>query len=236
MRPPSKEVVAKRAASYRVGRSNPRPEPRLMTDADIEKRDIELAQDAWVQLKTKPDWDRWITVGRVIETAQRHAMRESNSNRPSGKAYSAVFGKWLRENKFDDLDKGTRSNLMDCMASLVEIEAWRKTLSDDKRMKFNHPSTVLRQWRAHARETEPAKAKEATTLTIVQQQLAMVTAERDALRKQGGGSSFHKSDTPDAIAKVIVSDLHGVSADKLGRIKRALDIEIQAAIERQKKP
>src|SRR5207302_1277501 len=76
------------------------------------------------------------------------AMAAAGTNAPVGSRYNVEFGNWLVRHKFDDIDKGDRSRLFDAMANLPAIEEWRHALPQNQRLKFNHPSTVLRKWKA----------------------------------------------------------------------------------------
>ena len=55
---------------------------------------------------------------------------------------------WLGENGFDEIDKGVRSRLQNCIDHLPEIEAWRQNIGLTQRLKLNHPNTVWRGWQA----------------------------------------------------------------------------------------
>ena len=120
--------------------------------SDAETRDIEQAATAWREKKAGADWQGWVLIGRGLEVGRRQIMREVFTNQPAGRAYNEAFGQWLRRNKLDDMDKVTRSHLFECMAHLIEIEAWRATLAQNKRLALNHPSSVLRAWRATKRD------------------------------------------------------------------------------------
>ena len=67
-----------------------------------------------------------------------------------------VFGEWLTKYKLDDMDKGDRSRLFSVMDNLAMIEEWRQKLTLSERLKLNHPTSVLRKWKA---AIEPAKPK-----------------------------------------------------------------------------
>jgi hypothetical protein len=214
----------------------PTTTPELPEISESEQRIIDMGRSAWVELKVKPDWHRWIFVGQALDAGRTQCMRTARANQPAGRGYNEAFGRWLRRNDLDDLDKPTRAALLECIANLAEIERWRGNLPQARRNDLNSPRTVLRYWRLSLAEGKAPTAGKPTPLSLALEENARLKAELAALRKAGGGSSFTRTDRPDAIAKVIVSDLHGVSADKLSRIRKALDVAIEAAIERQKKP
>jgi hypothetical protein len=45
-------------------------------------------------------------------------MRALHTNRPFGAQWSRVFGARLSENSFDEIDKGVRSRLQNCLDNL----------------------------------------------------------------------------------------------------------------------
>jgi len=59
-----------------------------------------------------------------------------------------VFGQWLKETEFGEIDKSTRSRLQICIDNLPGIESWRATLPLKRRLELNHPNSVLRCWKA----------------------------------------------------------------------------------------
>jgi len=105
------------------------------------------ARAAWKRLKKGKSWHDWIIVGEGLVLWRQEAMHEAGVNRPEGKGYNMAFGNKLVENKLDDMDKGDRARLFDCMDNLASIEEWRQRLTLPQRMMVNHPSTVWRRWK-----------------------------------------------------------------------------------------
>jgi hypothetical protein len=62
----------------------------------------------------------------------------------------------LKEQGLDKIDKAARSRLLKVMQHRDEIEAWLAGLPVPKRLKLNHPQTVLSAW---TRVTTPATPK-----------------------------------------------------------------------------
>ena len=118
---------------------------------------VNRGREAWHTLKSDETWEKWVAIGRAIEAGRAAIMRLLLTNQPKGRAWSEHFGNWLRENEFDQIDKGVRSRLQTCLDNLPELEAWRQTLGLTLRLQLNHPNAVLRRWQA-AREA-PAKKK-----------------------------------------------------------------------------
>ena len=109
---------------------------------------VTRGREAWRSLKNDETWEKWVAIGRAIEAGKAAIMRLLHTNQPKGRAWSQTFGGWLQENEFDQIDKGVRSRLQNCLDRLPEIEAWRRTLGLTQRLQLNHPNAVLRRWQA----------------------------------------------------------------------------------------
>jgi hypothetical protein len=188
---------------------------------------VDRGKDAWESLKRNETWEKWIAIGWALDTGQRAVMRRLNVNKPGGGAWGKIFGRWLAENGFDQIDKGVRSRLMSCMDNQAAIEAWRATLSLTERLQLNHPNSVWRKYQATQRA--PEKASEPRTnakdesirelqekLDAAQKRIEELTQRTDAPLPKGGEASRQlewESDwaipiaTPDEIAaKLFESD------------------------------
>jgi hypothetical protein len=111
-------------------------------------RVIRQGRQALKMLNTDQNFTWWLDVGDAILIGREEAMREAGTNRPEGGRYNRLFGAWLVREKLD-FDKGDRKRLLDVMDNRLAIEEWRmKTLTLVERRKINHPSTVLRKWKA----------------------------------------------------------------------------------------
>jgi hypothetical protein len=132
-------------------------------------------------------WSDRTSVGRAHLKGRTVAMREADTNEPTGRRYNQIFGEWLTRHGFADIDKGDRSRLFEVMDHLDEIEGWLATLPTTNRLRLNHPATVLRKWRQHeARLVELAKRLGGTTpcfLNGLRDELDAIlpTAEKDTL-------------------------------------------------------
>jgi hypothetical protein len=98
-------------------------------------------------LNTDQNFTWWLDVGDAILIGREEAMREAGTNQPEGGRYNRLFGEWLVREKLD-FDKGDRSRLLQVMDNRLAIEGWRMTLPLVERRNLNHPSTVLRKWKA----------------------------------------------------------------------------------------
>jgi hypothetical protein len=111
-------------------------------------KEIREGQEAWSRLKKHMSWSDWTSVGRAHLKGRQAAMREADTNEPTGRRYNQIFGEWLTRHGFDDIDKGDKSRLFEVMEHLDEIETWLATLPTSNRLRLNHPATVLRKWHA----------------------------------------------------------------------------------------
>ena len=71
--------------------------------------------------------------------------RPRNRDRQAGvgQGYGPAFNSWLIDNRFN-LRPSDRSALLALMGILPAIEAWRATLTETRRLRMNHPATVMR--------------------------------------------------------------------------------------------
>jgi hypothetical protein len=142
--------------------ANPGPIPDFLLRTNLgcaahPKSDpIEAGQQAWSRLKSRSTWADWKTLGAAIAEGRTEAMARARTNEPTGRRYNTEFGNWLAGHDFGDLEATTRKRLLQCMEQIDAIEAWLKKLEIDKRLKLNHPTTVLSAWK---RSTAAPKAK-----------------------------------------------------------------------------
>jgi hypothetical protein len=117
---------------------------------------IKAGQQAWERLQAHQTWDDWKAVGFALAEGRTRAMAAAQTNQPKGSRYNKIYSNWLGARGFSDLGKSTRARLLQCMENLDAIDAWFRTLKADKRLKLNHPTTVLSAWkRAMAPKNKP---------------------------------------------------------------------------------
>jgi hypothetical protein len=140
---------------------------------------IKRGQEAWLRHKEDATWNDWMAIGQALSIGREDAMAAAGTNAPSGSRYNVEFGNWLVRHKFDDIDKGDRSRLFDVMANLPAIEEWRHALPQNQRLKFNHPNTVLRRWRADTVVKRPKDPKPTLRDSVVNLEEANAQLERE---------------------------------------------------------
>ncbi|MBV8096101.1 MAG: hypothetical protein JO110_23285 [Acetobacteraceae bacterium] len=186
--------------------------PTVKLDPDTQTV-VARGREAWRTLRNDETWEKWVAIGRAIEAGRLAIMRLLNTNQPKGRTWSQTFGAWLQENEFDQIDKGVRSRLQDCLDHLPEIEAWRQTLGLTLRLQLNHPNAVLRRWQA-ARQAPAAKDTGSSPRPGLREEVIRLQSELDAAHREidrlrqsydEAGSDWDWQDTPEDIAKAMLA-------------------------------
>jgi hypothetical protein len=169
---------------------------------------IVRGREAWSRLRKGQVWDDWLVVGEALHLGRHLAMLEAHTNEPSGSRYNAVYGEWLQINGFNEIDKGVRSRLFDCLQRRSEIEAWRSTLPLSKRLHVNHPNTIWRNWQ---KATVAGKATANSTAQLspiakLKQEVMRLEDENLQLRR-AGDDLFSSRDSAADIARLIADRL-----------------------------
>ena len=178
---------------------NPSPVPEV----------VRLGQEAME--RKRRGWEDWLAIAKALEAGRAEVIRSLHTNQPHGRRFETAMGEWLAANRFKEINKATRSQLLDCLNHKLEIEKWRRQLNDADRFKFNHPDTVLRKWKAATVVPDPNAPRDA---------LAAAIAERDRYKREyerGGGDLWAPEDRPADIADVVVRKLTKHKAEKVAR-------------------
>jgi hypothetical protein len=120
---------------------------------------IKAGQQAWARLQSHSTWDDWKMVGVAIAEGRTKAMAAAKTNEPKGRRYNTEFGAWLRVRGFDGLEATTRKRLLQCVENIDAIEAWLTKLESAKRLRLNHPATVLSAWKRATTTPKPKPEK-----------------------------------------------------------------------------
>src|SRR5262249_32375276 len=144
---------------------------------------VARGQAAWSRLKKS--LADWFAVAEALQHGQHLAMLESRSNKPSGKHFQAVMGEWLRATGFDEIDKGVRSRLLDCLEHRAAIETWHATLPSNKRQQLNHPNAVWRAWQKSTITGNATIAPRPSPIAKARDEIARLENENHALRRAG---------------------------------------------------
>jgi hypothetical protein len=108
---------------------------------------IKAGQQAWARVKSRSTWEDWKLIGAAIAEGRTRSMATAQTNQPKGSRYNKVFSSWLGVRGFDDLGKSTRVRLLQCMEHIDTIDDWLEQQKPDKRLRLNHPTTVLSAWK-----------------------------------------------------------------------------------------
>ena len=197
---------------------------------------VERGREAWRSLRRDETWEKWVAIGRAIDLGRTTIMRHLGTNQPKGRTWSDVFGAWLKQNEFDQIDKGVRSRLQTCIENLPAVEAWRATLGLKRRLELNHPNTVLRRWKA---ETTPKPAVETQDRqTGMRDLFAAVDRVNDVAdkieHKTGGAELFDMS--PELIGESAKNFVEIFGVEETRRFIAALQAVVTPPVEREPLP
>jgi hypothetical protein len=179
---------------------------------------VRLGQEA-MQRKRRA-WEDWLAIAEALQAGRTEVMRALHTNEASGRRYEKAMGDWLVANGFKEINKATRSQLLDCLKHKVEIGAWRARLTDSERWKFNHPDTVLKKWKASTVVPDPNKPPKVSSVQKLKDSVATLQEENDRMKREierGGGDLWCPEDRPRDIAKIILSKLTKTKAEKVAR-------------------
>jgi hypothetical protein len=176
-----------------------------MTTED-ERQVYNRGRAAMRHLTKDKNFQWWVDYGQAIVSARAEAMRMAGTNQPVGKGYNLYHALVMKRERLIDEkrtppfpDANTRKDavaLVDNLNHPVDarrlkgVLAWRATLESNDRARVNHPTAIMRRWKA---ETEPQVDKQARkTLRAMQpvkenphlQALADAEGERDDARHQ----------------------------------------------------
>jgi hypothetical protein len=118
---------------------------------------LDEARVAVERLKHGNTFKDWVIVGTALVVVKTSAMAAVHTNKPTGRRYCEEVGALLKEHGLAEVDKGTRSRLLDVMKNRDAVEAWLDTLETPKRLKMNHPTGVLSAWRRATTPPSPAE-------------------------------------------------------------------------------
>jgi hypothetical protein len=87
-------------------------------------------------------------------------------------------------NGFKEIDKGTRSRLLDCLEQRTEIERWRSILTASERWQLNHPNAVLRKWKARTSIPDAGVKSKVSRVAKYKEQIVRLDEENHRLRAE----------------------------------------------------
>jgi hypothetical protein len=169
--------------------------------------------------RKRRDFDDWMLIAEALQVGRADVMRTVSTNQPTGKRYEQAMAEWLLARGFHLIDKCTRNHLFECLQHRGGIEKWRVRLTEPEQFRFNHPTTVLRKWKAatqvpskEPKEPSPQAKLKAANIEL-QERLYRVEHELS----RGGGDLWTPDDTPEDIATVMLVKLSPTKAERVAR-------------------
>jgi hypothetical protein len=107
----------------------------------------EVARAAWKRLRAHQCWQDWRPVCLCLAEGSAVAMKAAHTNERKGRRYNEEYGAWLKAEGFTDIPKTTRYNALKCADLLDTIETFLANLKLEKRLRLNHPASVLAAWK-----------------------------------------------------------------------------------------
>jgi hypothetical protein len=122
------------------------------------KDTIAEGRAAWAQIRQRclSTWTNWLSVGHALIAGRNAVIRETGCNRPYGGKYNQAMGEWLKANGFETINTQERYSAIKCAESETEIEAWRETLNDVQRRRYQSANANLNYWKRATRPAKPA--------------------------------------------------------------------------------
>lgn len=172
--------------------------------------------------RKRRDFDDWLIIGEALAIGRADIMREVHSNQPIGRRYEKAMAEWLRARGFHIIDKCTRAHVLECLQHRADIAAFRSRLTEPERFRLNHPTSVLRKWKAATivpdqnAPPKPLSAFAKVKARNVELQEQLHRAQREIAR--GGGDLWDKDDRPEDIVAVMLGKLSASKAEKVFRL------------------
>jgi hypothetical protein len=173
---------------------------------------VDRGRQAWKTIKSDETWEKWVAIGRAVEIGRAETMRLLHTNQPKGGQWGRVFGAWLEEQGFAEIDKGVRSRLQNCLDNLPAIEAMRQNMGLTQRLQLNHPNAVWRRFQAAQVAAEKTKGPANSSRPGLREEVVRLQSELDAAQREisrlqrsyDDGNDFDWQDTPDEIAQAML--------------------------------
>jgi hypothetical protein len=179
---------------------------------------VRLGQEAMARKRRA--WADWLTIAAALQAGRSEVTHALHTNETTGRRFEKAMGAWLIANEFKEINKATRSQLLDCLKHKAEIEKWRSRLTDAERFKFNHPDVVLKKWKRATVVPDPNAPVKITPMQKLKDELVNLIEERDRMKREierGGGDVWTPEDTPKAIAKIMLGKLSKSKVEKVAR-------------------
>ena len=119
-----------------------------MSDLDV----VSEGRAAWQRIQdTKPLYDDWLAIGKALVVGKAWCLRQAGTNGPYGPSYMRHTREWLIAAGLSDVETQERRGAIFMAEHEAELVRWRSSLSPDEVRHCNHPSTVVKHFRAGTR-------------------------------------------------------------------------------------
>jgi hypothetical protein len=170
--------------------------------------------------RKRRDFDDWMLIAEALQVGRTEVMGSVHTNQSNGKRYERAMAEWLVRHSFHVVDKATRKRLLECLQNRKEIEAWRASLTEPERFRFNHPDTVLRRWKAKTVVPDPNAPHKPSPVSKWKAEVARLEEENHRMRREierAGGDLWAPEDAPEDIAIVMLEKLSPTKAERVAR-------------------
>jgi hypothetical protein len=122
---------------------------------------IEAGRKAWKRIKSssrqRQNYHDWQQVSEALAVGENLAMDLAGKTDQGG-AYARLIGAWLRLNKMADIAPAVRAWCREVRRNQAEIDTWRNALPLERRVKMNHPRTLLDHWKKAPKQPKQSSA------------------------------------------------------------------------------
>jgi hypothetical protein len=178
-----------------------------------DRETVRRSDEAFVQVRQT--WERWKAVRAGLVVLRNSAMRETGSTSVMSKRYRDRFHALLEQRPYAKMRPSTRKALLKCAELSSELDEWHDHLDEDRRLRLNHPASVLQAF-LESQKPKPTRGQSRQTrheaeLEAVRQEAAIAISSRDAIIKEQQQQTGHLAKHADtAMEKETDGDIEGV--------------------------
>lgn len=182
-----------------------------MSDHAVSDRIVEREEVAFARAKEADEimgadmhFGDWLAIGEGLAALRDRAMRQSDSNRPYGRAYTSEYARLKAAHEWaGNYDPPTISHAIWLAENIAAVTAWRDLLTAKQRQEWVHPRTIHGHFNRLTKVPKKDDAnKQASPMADLKATVIKLQEENDLLRKKGGGGLL-----PGATAEQLVEML-----------------------------
>ena len=159
------------------------PIDSLQSLAPEEREIVRQSEVAFVRVRAT--WECWKQVRAGLVVLRDLAMREAGANDPKSKLYKDRFHELLEQRAYcsGKMEPSTRKALLKCAELASQIDEWHDRLGEHRRLRLNHPVSVLNAFRKSqeppSSPDQPRRTKHELELEKVRQEAVAAVSSRD---------------------------------------------------------